>query len=108
MNIQIFKTGERYSSTNMPAINSQCFYIPCIFLTTTIAVPTYRKCLKEYIKPYLQCTVIRKPNKKSDERPKLKNLVEVKFRNQDETDLVSPCFLVSLEFTREGMQMSDI
>ena len=106
--MEIFKTGDRYSITNLPPIKTQCFYIPCIFLTTTIAIPIYRKCMKEYIKPFLQCTVIRVPDKKSNEKPKLKNLVAVKFRDQDDTDLVSPSFLVSVELTIDGTQMLNI
>jgi len=101
--IQIFKNGERFSDNNLPAINTRCFYMPGMMLVPDVFIPDYRTCIKSYIKPCAQCDVIRVPGSKGE--PKLKNLIEVRFLNQSETDLVSPDFLVSVEFTAEAMKM---
>ncbi len=103
--IEIFKNGERFNIKHLPEIGQQCFYMPGIYLVPSLFIPDYRTCIKSYIKPCAQCIVKRVPDKNNEEKPKLKHLVEVIFMNQNDTDIVSPDFLVSVELTEEGMEI---
>lgn len=102
--IQIFKSGERFGIKNLPAIGQRCFYMPGLFLAPNVFVPNYLKCAKPYIKICSQCIVERVP-KDDSKKPKLRNVVEVRFLNQNDTDIVSPDFLVSVELTAEGIEL---
>ena len=102
--IQIFKNGERFSIKNLPKIGQRCFFMPGSFLAPNIFVPDYRKCTKPYINICSQCIVERVP-KDDSKKPKLRNVVEVKFLNQNEADIVSPDFLVSVELTTDGKEL---
>ncbi len=102
--IEIFKNGERFGAKNLPSIGQRCFYMPGTFLAPNVFVPNYWKCIKSYIKISSQCIVERVP-KDGRGKPKLRNVVEVRFLNQNDTDIVSPDFLVSVELTAEGKEL---
>lgn len=105
--IEIFKNGERFGIKNLPTVGQRCFYMPGLFLAPNIFIPNYQKCIKPYINICSQCIVERVP-KNSSKKPKLRNVVEVKFLNQNETDIVSPEFLVSFELTKEGKELFNV
>ena len=78
--------------------------MPGLFLAPNVFVSNYQKCIKPYINMCSQCIVERAP-KDNSKKPKLRNVIEVRFLNQDDTDLVSPDFLVSVELTEEGKEL---
>lgn len=78
--------------------------MPGLFLAPNVFVPNYLQCIKPYINLCSQCIVEHTP-KENSRKKKLRNVVEVRFLNQNETDIVSPDFLVSVELTMEGKEL---
>jgi len=95
--LAIFKNTERFSQAKMPKPGQKCFYCPGHWLVPDVFVPEYRTCVKPYIRPFAICEVV--------EPHKDKHLVYVRFGSQQETDLVSPDFLIPVVLTDRGKEM---
>ena len=93
--IAIFKNGERFTQDKRPKIGQKCFYCPGVWLVPDVFVPDYRTCIKPYIKPLAICEVT----------GATEHLAIVKFGDQEETNLISPDFLVAVELTAVGKEL---
>ena len=94
---KIFKNTERYSDATRPTIGETCFFSHAIILLKDELVPKTKPFLHEHIKQ--DSTVKIKRN--------LDHIVEVMFLNSDQTDLVSPEFLLKRELTAFGQAFFD-
>ncbi len=95
--IAIFKNTERFSKTNMPKPGQECFYCPGHWLVPDVFIPEYKTCVKPYIRPFAICKVL--------EQNKKMHLVSVRFGTQEETDVVSPDFLLPVVLSDAGKEM---
>ena len=94
---KIFKNTSRYSDATRPAIGESCFFSHAITLLKDELVPKTKHFLHEWIK---QDSIVKiKRN--------LDHTVEVRFTNSDQTDLVSPEFLIRRELTAFGQAFFD-
>lgn len=85
---QLFKTHDRYSEHDRPEVGDRCFFSHALRLLGEEFVPMEKTLLRQST----QCVVVKN-------HP---HVIEVVFDGSDQTDLVSPEFLIRRELTIFG------
>lgn len=98
--MKLTKNEKRFSESDRPSIGSIVEFLPLIFLSLTEGIPDKRTFINSYIVRGARCKVVENT----------KHLTTVRFlKNQsNETDVVSPSFLVSRELTELGEKVMEM
>ena len=95
---KLFKSSSRYSVGTKPSIGELCFFSNAITLFRDELVP---KTKTSYLHPWIKQNAVVKIIRNLD------YITEVRFADSDQTDLVSPEFLISRELTAFGQAFFD-
>jgi len=97
MTLKMFKQTKRFSVLDRPTKDSKVFFSHCKVLTTSGVIKEIDRKFtnRKYLKKNSICKVI----------CNTQNLVLVKFPKANDTDLVSPEFLINLELTQKGQEI---
>ena len=94
--MKLFKEPIRFSSDYKPTIGMKLIFSYAHVLTSSgVSLPNKKSFCKNYIHNDSMCEVI----------SLTEHLVEVRFDNQTNTDLVSPEFLIFVQLTKIGTKL---
>ncbi len=92
MSLNIFKEPTRYSQNHRPKLQTRLLFSPVKRIVDGVYKIDNRQMIRDHLKENSICTVIKNN----------KNTVLVQFPEQNDTDLVSPEFLITIELTKQG------